>query len=161
LLAQREFSEAEARAREALAIRRKIFGNDHPAIAESLTTLANALMDQDKTEEAKANLREALEIRKRRFGAEDPALAETLKSLVAVLLDEHKPAEAEQLLNEALAPSDSGRPQSDRLFRARGNFFARTGRWHEAAADFYRAIEHEPENHEAYHELAPVLVKSG
>jgi serine/threonine protein kinase/Flp pilus assembly protein TadD len=161
LLAQREFGEAEARGQEALAIRRKIFGNDHPAIAESLTTLANALMDQDKTQEAKTNLREALEIRKRRFGAEDPALAETLKSLVAVLLDERQSAEAQNLLNEALAPSDSGQPQSARLLRARGNFLARTGRWHEAAEDFCKAIEYEPENHEAYHELAPVLVQSG
>ena len=39
--------------------------------------------------------------------------------------------------------------------------WARTGRWKEAAADFLKLIELEPENHENYHLLAPLLVQSG
>ena len=158
LIAQGKLPEAEARAREALAIRQKVFNSDHPAIAESLTTLADALRSQRKFAEAETRLHEALAIRQKRFGNNDPALAETLNVLVDTLLLENKNSQAEQVLNEVLA-SAAAQP-SARLFRARGNFLAQLCRWHEAERDFAEAIDLEPGNHEAYHELAPLYVQS-
>jgi tetratricopeptide (TPR) repeat protein len=161
LIAQDHIVEAEARAREALAIREKVFSSDHPAIAESLTTLGDVLSSQDKFAEAETPLREALAIRQRRFGNNDPALAVTLDALVNNLLSENKDAEAEKLLNDTLAAAGSTQLDSPRLLRARGSFLARVGRWRDAEADFSRAIDLEPNNHETYHELAPLYVQSG
>jgi eukaryotic-like serine/threonine-protein kinase len=69
--------------------------------------------------------------------------------------------EAEQLVSELLTPELESHPQSAGWLRFRGDLWARTGRWKEAAADFSKLIELEPENHENYHLLAPLLVASG
>jgi eukaryotic-like serine/threonine-protein kinase len=69
--------------------------------------------------------------------------------------------EAEKLVSELLTPELEGDPQSAGWLRFRGDLWARTGRWKEAAADFSKLIELEPENHENYHMLAPLLVQSG
>ena len=69
--------------------------------------------------------------------------------------------EAEQLVSELLTPELESDPQSAGWLRFRGDLWARTGRWKEAAADFSKLIELEPENHENYHLLAPLLVQSG
>src|SRR5262249_48605050 len=139
----------------------KLFNNDHPAIAESLTTLADVLLHEDKMDEAKTRLREALAIRQKRLGNDDTALAGTLNVLIEIFLTEQNYAEAEKLLNQTLGPSNGAQYKSPRLLRTLGNFLARTGRWHEAQEAIARAIELEPDNHEAYHELAPLLVQSG
>jgi serine/threonine-protein kinase len=60
-----------------------------------------------------------------------------------------------------LTPEFESQPQSAGWLRFRGDLWARTGRWKEAAADFSKLIELEPENHENYHLLAPLLVQSG
>lgn len=161
LIARGKLREAESRAREALAIRQRIFNSDHPAIAESLTTLADVLCSQNQFAEAETLLRDAVAIRRKRFGNNDPALAETLNVLVETLLAENKDTEAEQVLNDALAPAGGAPASSARLLRARGNFLARINRWRDAEADFSQAIDLEPDNHETYHELAPLYVQSG
>src|SRR5262249_52358336 len=77
------------------------------------------------------------------------------------LLSQNKDAEAEKLLNDAIARAGGAQAASPRLLRARGTFLARTCRWHAAAADFSRAIDLEPNNHETYHELSPLSVQTG
>jgi tetratricopeptide (TPR) repeat protein len=59
-------------------------------------------------------------------------------------------------------PKEVGlKPQSAELLRIRGDFWARTGNWKEAVADFSKLIELEPDNHEGYYSLAPLLVQAG
>ena len=100
-------------------------------------------------------------MRKKLLGSEHPNVAVSLNILVNVLLRERKFDEAEKVFDDFLTPSAESQPKSAGLLRSRGNVRARTGHWKEAAADFSRAVEFEPENHETYHSLAPLLVQSG
>ena len=95
-------TEAEPLVREALAIRRKLFGSEHPAVAGSLNTLAGLLETQRKLSDAETASRQALAIRRRRFGNGHPDVASSLATLGHLLCDENQPAEAEPLLRECL-----------------------------------------------------------
>ncbi len=89
--------------REALAIRRKIFGDEHADVATSLHNLANILSDQNKLAEAESMHAEALAIRRKLFGNEHPDVASSLYDLARVLRLEGKLTEAESMQREALA----------------------------------------------------------
>jgi tetratricopeptide (TPR) repeat protein len=119
------------------------------------------LSAQGKLAEAETLHREALAIASKRLGNEHPDTAKSLDELVDVLLSERKFDEAEQPFNGLLTPAFQSDPKSAALLRRRGNLRARTGHWKEAAADFSKVVEFEPDNHEAYHSLAPLLVQSG
>ena len=56
-------ADAEPLVREALAIRKKLLGNEHLNVARSLDTLAAVLKEQGKLAEAEATQREAQAIR--------------------------------------------------------------------------------------------------
>src|SRR5207244_4463051 len=103
---------------------------------------------------------EALAMARKLFGNEHPRMAETLNDLVSLLLSEGKPAEAEHVLSEVLTPAAENDRKSVGLMRARGNLRAQHGPWKEAAADYSKVVEFDPENHEGYHRLAPLLVQS-
>ncbi|MBI3850249.1 MAG: serine/threonine protein kinase [Verrucomicrobia bacterium] len=98
-----EYDKAEAMDRAALAIRRKVLGNMHTAVADSLEALGYVLWDQMKLTEAEALHREALTIRKKLLGNDHPAIASSLTGLADVFLRNGKPAEAEPMYREALA----------------------------------------------------------
>ncbi|GAB5533924.1 MAG: serine/threonine-protein kinase [Rubricoccaceae bacterium] len=67
--------------REALAIRRDVFGDKHPRVAQSLSYLGWALQSQGRADEAEPLYREALEIRRAAFGAEHTSVANSLLML--------------------------------------------------------------------------------
>jgi tetratricopeptide (TPR) repeat protein len=93
----------EAADREALDIRRRILGNEHPDVAASLSNLAEAYTQQGRIAEAEALVREALAIRQKRFGDESLAAANSLRSLSILLGDEGKWAESEAMGRHVLA----------------------------------------------------------
>jgi tetratricopeptide (TPR) repeat protein len=82
-----------------------------------------------------------------------------LNGFLEISLVQHQFAEGEQFLNELLPPALGTRPQDAPRLRARGHFHASIGRWNEAADDFAKAIELQPENHEHYYALAALLVQ--
>ena len=161
LSSEGKWAEAETLYREALAMQRKLLGSEHRDVANSLNGLAYVLSSQGKLTEAETLYREALAMQRKLLGIEHPDVAWSLNSLVDVLMRERKFDEAEQLLDDLLTPAAERQPKSAGLLRARGNLRARTGHWKEAAADFSRVVEFEPEDPEAYRLLAPLLVQSG
>jgi tetratricopeptide (TPR) repeat protein len=161
LLDEHNLEEAEATYEEALPMLRRQFGNEHAWVSASLTTLANVLEERGNLGDAECLLREAVAIKRKLRKPEDPDLVGSLYNLVAVLAREGKLDEGENLLSDLLAPAFLTQPKSAQLVRERGNLRARLGHWTAAAADFSRLVEFEPENHEAYHALAPLLVQSG
>jgi serine/threonine protein kinase/tetratricopeptide (TPR) repeat protein len=125
--------------------------------------------ERDARQRAVAAEREQLFLREQAQAEAQKAKTEAAKSEkmaaymtnLAQVLARGDLLEAEQLVSELLTPELESDPQSAGWLRFRGDLWARTGRWKEAVADFSKLIELEPENHENYHMLAPLLVQSG
>ena len=104
-----EYQEAEAMHRNALALRRKLFGERSPEAATSLLGLATALASQswwsvDRLAETVPLAREALDIRKSAFGPESLELVAPLEALAEALsrTEQPQPDEAARLAREAI-----------------------------------------------------------
>jgi serine/threonine protein kinase/Tfp pilus assembly protein PilF len=98
-----QYTNAEAMHREALALRKKLLGSEHPAVAKSLSNVGISLWRQGKLAEAEILIREALVMQKRLLGSEHPNVANSLNNLAGVLVAQGKLAEAETVEREALA----------------------------------------------------------
>jgi serine/threonine protein kinase/tetratricopeptide (TPR) repeat protein len=98
-----EYDKAAAMQREALAIQRMLFGNEHASVAASLLNLALALRNQEKPAESEATFRESLAMSRKLLGNEHPAVARVLNDLGSLLTGELKDDEPETLMREALA----------------------------------------------------------
>jgi serine/threonine protein kinase/tetratricopeptide (TPR) repeat protein len=94
---------AEAMARAALALYRKLAGPASAEAASALNDLGMALWKQRKLAEAEAAYQEALVIRRRLFGNEHVDVATTLNNLGAVYRRQKKLTESEALTREGLA----------------------------------------------------------
>src|SRR5439155_370397 len=95
-------AEAERMHREALAMRKKLLGNEHPDIAGSLYNLAGVFREQGKPAEAEAMFREALAI-SQKLQKEHPSVVKQLNNLAEMIEARGDFAEAEALWREALA----------------------------------------------------------
>jgi serine/threonine protein kinase/tetratricopeptide (TPR) repeat protein len=98
-----EPEKAVAMFQQALELRRKLFGPEHPDVATTLDDLGGALMEQGKLEEAEQAEREALEMRRKLLGKENGPVALALNNLALVLWSRSKLPEAETMHREALA----------------------------------------------------------
>jgi tetratricopeptide (TPR) repeat protein len=88
--------------RESLAMRRKLYGNEHIEVANSLRHLAEVLGGQGKLAEANPMLRETLALQRKLLGSEHPRVANTLYTLANVMHRQGKLDEAEALYRESL-----------------------------------------------------------
>ena len=94
---------AEAQTLAALAIRRRLYGEHHPAYAAALNELAVVLAAQGRLDDAEQRLREAIVINRSHPAAKPAELAGNLSNLAMVLHEQDgKQAQAEQAYNEAL-----------------------------------------------------------
>ena len=94
--------EAEALQRQALELRRKLYGNEHALVAESLNDLALMLRSEGKLGEAERTHREALAMERKLFGNNHLAVATSLNNLGLALEAEGQPTEAERCFRESL-----------------------------------------------------------
>ena len=97
-----EYEKAETMHRAALALRKEVFGYEHPDVAESLDELGNALYRQSKLTEAETTHREALALRRKLLGSRHPKVAASLNNLANTLREQGRLAEAEAMFREAL-----------------------------------------------------------
>ena len=100
-----EYAKAEALTREAVRLRKSVFGETNALVADSLWTLAAVLARRGTSadrSEAEALLRQALAIQRRLLGDEHRAVARSLTLLAGTLRGEGKLVEAEALSREAL-----------------------------------------------------------
>jgi tetratricopeptide (TPR) repeat protein/tRNA A-37 threonylcarbamoyl transferase component Bud32 len=102
-LRTRKTPEAELLGQEALAIRRKIFGEAHPLYAETLYELAHVPSPERTTADMRRMIEQVLVIRRRAFGEEHPAVAQAIAGLGSVAQQELNHKEAAALHEEALA----------------------------------------------------------
>jgi serine/threonine protein kinase len=97
-----KLDEAEPALRKGLEMRRRLFGNDHPNVANSLNALAGAAFMRKDYSGAETLYREAVNVRRNQQPSH-PETANLMANLGMVLLYEHKAADAEPVLSEAQA----------------------------------------------------------
>jgi tetratricopeptide (TPR) repeat protein len=98
-----EYADAETMHRTALDFRRRLHGDVHPEVAESLSRLGEAFHQMARYTEAQAMHREALAMRRTLFGNEHPDVAASLHSLAeSIRQPAFHDSEAESMFREAL-----------------------------------------------------------
>jgi tetratricopeptide (TPR) repeat protein len=146
---QHKLSDAETMIRQSVAIIRKNLPRDHPMLEEALWSLGGELQQQAKNEEAADVERELLEIRRKLYREGDDRIMETATTLVKILvpdLDEAKLAHLAGEIPEAWAVLSED--------------LAEHGRWRDARTAAERFLQIQPGNPIAYHNMAPLLVKT-
>jgi eukaryotic-like serine/threonine-protein kinase len=99
---------AVAPARQALGIRQRIQGTEHPDVAASLNLLGWILHEAGQRTEAESLLRRAVALRRRGPAADSAGLAHALNDLGVLLNASSRYAEAQSVLTEALAIRRAG-----------------------------------------------------
>jgi serine/threonine protein kinase/Tfp pilus assembly protein PilF len=94
---------ARATLESALAMRRKLLGEEHPEVAVSHSELGRTLFDLGRLDEAEAHYRAALAIRRKVLGPADHETATSMSDLGLLLRQKGDRAGAETLLRETLA----------------------------------------------------------
>jgi serine/threonine protein kinase/Tfp pilus assembly protein PilF len=89
-------------AEAALAIRRRVLGEDHPDTIASLSDYATVLWSLGRAAEAQPLHEEALARRRRVLGEDDPATIDSLNNCASVLEALGRAADAEPIYEEAL-----------------------------------------------------------
>jgi tetratricopeptide (TPR) repeat protein len=133
-----------------------------------LSTLAADYSAVGRVDEAIALCEQTLKLHKSRFGMDHATTQSTIDNLFRVYVTagrlgkQETPSDsAMQLLTDLVTPAGDKQPTSARLLSARAGFLARLGCTNQAIADLSQAVRLEPENHELYHLLAPLLVENG
>jgi serine/threonine protein kinase len=97
-----DFPKAEAMHREALRLRRALYGETNRFVAASLHDLAKVLFELDKDAEGEPMLRKALEMRRSLLGNDSPEVADSLTVLAGQLIYIPRLDEADAAQREAL-----------------------------------------------------------
>jgi serine/threonine-protein kinase len=98
-----EYGEALPLAEEALALRRRIHGEEHTDVASTLMALASILSASGEYDRAEELNRQCLAMRRKLLGGAHPHVAIALNNLGLLLQARGRLEEAEQYLREALA----------------------------------------------------------
>ena len=97
-----EYAKAEPLLQEALRIRQKFLGPEHPETAASLNDVASLYEDMGEYRKAEPLYQEALRIRQKVLGPEDPFTANSLNNLAVLYHVMGEYAKVEPLYQEAL-----------------------------------------------------------
>jgi tetratricopeptide (TPR) repeat protein len=109
------FSEAIPAAQQALALREKTLGTEHPAVAQSLNNLASLYQKQGRYAEAEPLHKRSLAIWEKAPCGDHPDVASSLNNLAELYRNQGRYAEAEPLYKRSLAIWESalGRDHPD------------------------------------------------
>jgi serine/threonine protein kinase len=161
LAVQNKNDEAEVLLRHAVASRLKLYPEGHQSIVSSLGGLARVQMRLHKFDDAEVTCRQALAEARKVSGGTPQDVLEVLQDLTTALLEQHKPDQIDPVFAALLPPEGQFKPECASLLLARCEARARSGRWTHAASDATVLLAHDPDNHENFHTLAPLLVQLG
>lgn len=99
---QNKYKEAANLLNEALAIREKCFGEEHPAVAATLNNLAVLHGKRGKYKDAEPLCKRALKIREKVLGSDHPDVAKQLNNLALLCQNQGKYDEVEQYYRRSL-----------------------------------------------------------
>jgi tetratricopeptide (TPR) repeat protein len=103
LLFEQKYAEAEAAFRESLAIRKRVLGDDHPLVAQTLNDLGVLLYFSGQHSAAEPLFREAATLYERILGHEHPFVSSIENNLGRIALEKGDVSTAETMLSDALA----------------------------------------------------------
>ena len=140
-----DLADAERNIREAIDIKRRLYGDVHAQVAYSLNILGDVHLYQHDTERGEPILREVLEMRRRLLGEDHLDVAVSHHNLGAALRNLRRHAEAEEHYRKAL-------PIWEKVYGTRGSEYANTlshlalmvsaqGRFEEAEALHHEALD--------------------
>jgi tetratricopeptide (TPR) repeat protein len=129
---------------EALSIRERMLGPDHPDVATSLNNLAKLYNAQGRYADAEALYRRALAMREKALGPDHPDVATSLNNLAELYNAQGRYADAEPLYRRALAIGENtlGPDHPDIAIRLNnlGALYANQGSYADAEPLYERAI---------------------
>ena len=135
---QGSFEVASTRAKEALRLREKLLGCEHPDVLASVCNLAAVLLKQGKQEAAEAMARRALDGREKALGQGHPDTLASADNLALVLERQGKYEAAEAMARQALEGREEvlGKAHPDTLASANNLAFVleRGGKYEAAEA---------------------------
>jgi TPR repeat protein/serine/threonine protein kinase len=162
VLADEEKSDkAEACLREALAMRRKLFGTAHVDVANTVHNLADLLHDQGSNGALEMLFREELTNAIQRSPNKVKPEEDPVAHILSALMSRKDLPAVDTLISQLLTPTIQSAPHNLGLLACRAGILARRGRFQEAAADFTRAVELDPDEYLNWHSLAPLLLQTG
>jgi tetratricopeptide (TPR) repeat protein len=97
-----KYVEAEKMHRQALQLKEKVLGAEHPKTLDSMNNLACVLNNQGKYIEAEEMHRQALQLMEKVLGAEHPSTLASMNNLANVFRNQGKYAEAEEIHQQTL-----------------------------------------------------------
>ncbi|NEQ48649.1 MAG: tetratricopeptide repeat protein, partial [Leptolyngbya sp. SIO3F4] len=100
---QGRYGKAEPLYEQALEMRKRLLGDNHPDVAASLNNLARLYTNQGRDGEAEPLYQRALAMNKRLLGETHPAIAVSLNNLAGLYTSQERYGEAEPLYQQALA----------------------------------------------------------
>jgi tetratricopeptide (TPR) repeat protein len=100
---QGKYAEGVASAEQALVLRRKVLGPDHPIVAKTLDHLGEMNHAMGRRQQAQKYYEEGLAVRRKVLPSVHPDIAQSLNNLGAVVQDLRHHAEARKCYEEALA----------------------------------------------------------
>jgi tetratricopeptide (TPR) repeat protein len=138
LQAMGQLAEADPLAREALATRRRVLGDEHPDTLASINNVAQLLQAMDRLAEAEPLAREALATRRRVLGDAHPDTLTSVFNLAQLQYDMGNTAEAMALFSEELVAMrhihGDAHPDTQTSLRNLVSLLESQGRSEEAAA---------------------------
>jgi CHAT domain-containing protein len=141
---QRKYTEAEPLYQRALAIRERILGTEHSAVATILNNLGALYRDQGKYAQAEPLFERALAIREQVLGAEDPRVANSLSNLATLYRDRGKYSQAELFFQRALAIREqvlgSEHPDVANILHNLATLYSDRGKYTQAEPIFQRSL---------------------
>jgi serine/threonine protein kinase len=125
------------------------------------STIALVCLDFGEDQKAEDMARQSVAILRKGARQGSGVSVEPLRVLRDVLMDEHKFEEAREIFKGPLATELGLQSENTQFLRIRAEFRARTGDWQAAVADYSELVKLEPDDHENYYSLAPLLVQTG
>ncbi|HEV7676316.1 MAG TPA: tetratricopeptide repeat protein [Candidatus Angelobacter sp.] len=138
-----QYDQAQPLYEQALAIRERMCGPEHPDTADSLNKMAWLHDDQGRYAKAELLCKRALEINEKALGSEHPATLTSLSDLAKIYHDQERFGEAESLCRRALAIREKIQPDHRDTVISLNNLaglFQKQQRYGEAEPLFERAL---------------------
>jgi tetratricopeptide (TPR) repeat protein/tRNA A-37 threonylcarbamoyl transferase component Bud32 len=140
-----KYDEAETHFTEALAINRRILGDEHPETLNSINNMGVLLQDQGKYDEAEVYFRKVLESSRHALGDEHRDTLRSINNMGAILNAQGKYDEAETHFTEALAINrrilGDEHPSTLGSINNMGGLLWSQGKYDEAKPYFAEALE--------------------